>query len=196
MSKTDDATELPSTVVVRPDRDTVHRQGGDLEPACADRLHNTDADWRLTQESRTDPQNRCGHPECFRGEQPVADGAVAVPEKYQPEPRRYEDKAYLVEQYWGELKSVREIADENDTCHDVIRTQLVENGIPTRVDGYNSENSISPFAGFYDGTDKPGRTDEQSRTRYDPDYDAGHDSETSDDGAFRWGVVDSKGDRR
>jgi len=71
MSKTDEATELPSTVVVRPDRDTVHRQGDGLEPACIDRLHNTDADWRLTQEPRTDPQHRCGHRECFRDQRTV-----------------------------------------------------------------------------------------------------------------------------
>lgn len=197
MSQADDAAEIPDAVVVSPDTDAVHRHGNGVEPACIARLHHVDdADWRLTQERLTDAENRCGHPECFQDERALTDGGVVVPPKYQAEPRQYEDKRYLQEQYWGELKSIQDIADECDTGNKVIRNEMHRHGIPTRVDGYTFSNSVSPFAGFYRGTHDAARTDEQSRTRFDPDFEAGHDSSTDDDGSFEWGVVDSKGDRR
>lgn len=195
MSKTE-TSEVPDAVVVSPDTDAVHRQGDGFEPACIDRLHHVDDDteWRLTHEQLTDPTARCGHPECFQDEQPVADGAVAVPAKYQPEPRQYEDKKYLQEQYWGQLKSVREIADENGVSPTTIKDRLRRHGIPSRVDGYTRENSVSPFTGFYRSA--AARTDEVSRTRYDEDAEYSQHATTDADGSFEWGVVDSKGDRR
>jgi len=126
----------------------------------------------------------------------VTDGGVAVPERYQPEPRQWEDKHWLQKQYWGEFKAIKQIAAEQGIAHDRIGDQLEQHGIPTRVDGYTQDNSVSPFAGFYRGTDAPARTDEQSRTRYDPDLQTGHEADADDDGSFRWGVVDHNGDRR
>ena len=131
-----------------------------------------------------------------REQEVMTDGGAAVPERYQPEPRQWEDKRWLQKQYWGELKPIQQIADEQGVSQDAIGDRLDEFGIPTRVQGYTYDNSISPFAGFYNGTDSPGRTDAASRTRYDPDFESGHEAETNDDGSFRWGVVDSKGDRR
>lgn len=191
-----DTTEIPDAVVVSPETDAVHRQGGEIEPACIARQHHVDddTDWRLTQEHLTNPDDRCGHPECFQDKQPITDGGVVVPAKYQAEPRQYEDKEYLQQRYWGQLMTVREIADECNTSHGQVIEAMARHGIPTRTKGYQENNCVSPFAGFY--RDTAARTDEQSRTRFDPDYDAGHEPGEDDDGGFSWSVVDDKGDRR
>lgn len=67
MSQTEQSGASPEKVVHSPETDTVHRSGSGLEPACSDRLHNADAEWRLATPSRAEGK-RCGHPECFGGD--------------------------------------------------------------------------------------------------------------------------------
>ena len=110
-----------------------------------------------------------------------------TPEKYLPQPRQYENKAWLYEQYWGELRPVREIAENCEVGHAAVREQMVEFGIPRRVDGFKRGNSVSPFAGFYH--DAAARTDEQSRQHFDPD----HESQQRDPEDFEWSFTDYGG---
>lgn len=64
----DQPRELPDTVVHAPSTESLHRHGGDMEPACIDRQHHTDAEWRIA--SRLAVSGRpCQHPECFGGDQ-------------------------------------------------------------------------------------------------------------------------------
>jgi len=110
-----------------------------------------------------------------------------TPEKYLPDPRQYEDKAWLYEQYWGELRPVREIADDCNVGHAAVREQMVEFGIPRRGGNYTRENTVSPFAGFYH--DAAARTDEQSRQHFDPE----HESQQRDPTDFEWSFTDYGG---
>jgi len=55
-----------------------------------------------------------------------------TPDRYVPESRDYEQKDWLYEQYWGHLRSSREIADQCGVSHDTIRNTLREHGIPIR----------------------------------------------------------------
>lgn len=55
-----------------------------------------------------------------------------VPERYQPDPRPWEDKAWLYERYWGELMSIKRIAAMCAVSYHPIREALVEHGIPRR----------------------------------------------------------------
>jgi len=59
------------TAIISPETDSVHKRGNGFKPACINRLHNVDDDteFRLTQLGRTDEGDRCGHPECFGGDQ-------------------------------------------------------------------------------------------------------------------------------
>ncbi|QIO23066.1 hypothetical protein [Haloarcula sp. JP-L23] len=67
MSSADSGDDLPEAIVYAPDIDTVHKPSDSgLVPACDDRLHNCDADWRLATAARADGE-RCRHPECFGG---------------------------------------------------------------------------------------------------------------------------------
>jgi len=92
-----------------------------------------------------------------------------VPEKYQPEPRKCDDKGWLREQYWGdEFLSAADIAEKSELSKRHIRDRLIEFGIPRRPDSFARTNSTSPFAGFYG----PGETvpdNDPSATEYDPD---------------------------
>jgi hypothetical protein len=59
-----------------------------------------------------------------------------VPQKYQPEPKRYEQKDWLYQQYWGELKSTVEIAEQAEVNRATIRKRMEQFGIPRRPSGY------------------------------------------------------------
>lgn len=101
----------------------------------------------------------------------MSDDEPAVPEKYRPEPRKRDQKAWLYEQYWGEdLLSAAEIAAKCDLSQSHVSKVLRRKGIPTRVMAYSRDNSTSPFAGFYRGTDKPAPDEDPSATEYDPEY--------------------------
>jgi len=72
-----------------------------------------------------------------------------VPEKYQPSKRKYEQKEWLYEQYWGELLPLRVLAETCGVSHHQIRESLDEHGIPRHPDHWTRENNVSPFHGFY-----------------------------------------------
>jgi len=92
-----------------------------------------------------------------------------TPSKYVADDRLYDDKSWLYEKYWGELLSAREIAEECDGGHAVISKRLRQFGIPRRTRGYERDNAISPFTGFYLNT--AARTDERSRQQYEKDHE-------------------------
>jgi hypothetical protein len=77
-----------------------------------------------------------------------------VPQKYQPEPAQYEQKDWLYQQYWGQLKSQNEIAAEVECSRKKIRMEMAKHGIPTRETGCNAKQA-NPFAGFYNPTEQP-----------------------------------------
>lgn len=52
--------------VVSPSTDKYHKQGSGLEPACVARLHNSDAEYRISL--TTKGKEPCGHPECYGGD--------------------------------------------------------------------------------------------------------------------------------
>lgn len=91
-----------------------------------------------------------------------------VPERYQPEPRKCDDKEWLREQYWGEMLNQAEIAEKCELSASRVGHRLRDMGIPTRPAGYSRSNGTSPFAGFYGGGESiPGH--EPSATEYDPE---------------------------
>lgn len=59
--------------------------------------------------------------------------------KYTAEPRDYEQKDWLYEQYWGEMKSCSEIAEDCGVSHDTINYNMEELGIPKRYDGWKTQ---------------------------------------------------------
>lgn len=89
---------------------------------------------------------------------------------YEPEPRQWEQKDWLYEKYWGEMKSVREIADECEVEKRTLSKQFDRLGIPRRPRGYGSGTSFSPFAGFYN-SDESARTDDESLNQGGPEED-------------------------
>jgi len=94
-----------------------------------------------------------------------------VPEKYQPEPKRYEEKDWLYQQYWGALKSQHEIAEQTPVSRKKIRMEMAKHGIPTRARECNHEQA-NPFSGFYNPTEQPPVT-ENTQCYYDdsiPEY--------------------------
>lgn len=92
-------------------------------------------------------------------------------QKYIPEPRKCEDKAFLYEQYWGKLKSVRDISRMD--CVNVerrkITEQLNEFGIPIRGSRYDSRNSVSPYSCFYAKDEST--TDTTNSKQFDEDFE-------------------------
>jgi hypothetical protein len=92
-----------------------------------------------------------------------------TPSKYVAKTRKWEKKSWLQEKYWGELLSGRAIAELTDVSETKIRESLREHGIPRRPNTYRKDSSISPFAQFYHN--ESARTDEESRTQYDPDFE-------------------------
>lgn len=65
--------------------------------------------------------------------------------------------------------SGRAIAELTDVSETKIRELLQEHGIPNRPKKYEKSNSVSPFSQFYHN--KSAKTDEESRTQYDPDFE-------------------------
>jgi hypothetical protein len=99
-----------------------------------------------------------------------------TPQKYLAEPRDYEDKHWLYEQYWGEeFLSQRTIAENCGVSKAVIKEQMHEFGIPRRPDGYTQGNSMSAFSGFY--SSQATRSDGSDNSQFDADYDNGDDYE-------------------
>jgi hypothetical protein len=74
-----------------------------------------------------------------------------TPERYKPDPRSWEQKDWLYEQYWGQLKSGRAIAEDVEVHERTIREELARHGIPRRPVAWRKESQKSPFAGFYNG---------------------------------------------
>lgn len=92
--------------------------------------------------------------------------------KYAAKTRKVDDKAFLYEQYWGELKSPREIMKMD--CVNCSKKLIIKNmrkfGIPTRGYRYNSDNSVPPYSCFY--SDDEAKTDTTSDRRYDENYES------------------------
>jgi len=74
---------------------------------------------------------------------------TTVPEKYQPDERKFENKQWLYERYWGDLQPMHVLADECDVCHHTIREAMTTFGIPRHPDNWTRDNNVSPFRGFY-----------------------------------------------
>jgi len=91
-----------------------------------------------------------------------------TPQRYIPETGNWENKEWLQEKYWDEMLSAEEIAEECDRSKSVILKNMRELGIPRRVGEYQRQNSVSPFTGFY--KHETARTDEESRSHFDPDF--------------------------
>jgi hypothetical protein len=56
----------------------------------------------------------------------------ATPAKYRATQRTYEDKDWCYEQYWGEMRSLTDMAEECGVTYDTIKRQMDEFGIPRR----------------------------------------------------------------
>lgn len=105
-----------------------------------------------------------------------------TPAKYQAKPRKHEQKDWLYEQYWGQLRSMRDIADEFDIDASAIRKGLRMHGIPSRPNRWTMDNTVSAFTGFYD--DEAAPTDEASM-----DFDGineSNDEWKKPDGRLNW----------
>lgn len=113
-----------------------------------------------------------------------------TPEKYRATPPKYEDKEWLYEQYWGEMKSLRDMAAQCGTGHQIIRERMEDFGIPRRADHHTKHNSVSPFTGFYD--DVAARSTTAANTVYDENYDPDEDprSHTDSVGFIDWSADD------
>jgi hypothetical protein len=79
-----------------------------------------------------------------------------TPAKYVADERKYEDKQWLYEQYWGKKKPIPELAEICCVGKRTVAERMEKFGIPRRYPNYNRHNSVSMFAGFYDG-DSPTR---------------------------------------
>jgi len=90
-----------------------------------------------------------------------------TPEKYTPDPEKYEKKCWLYQQYWGLLKSQQDVAAMTDVTRKKIRNELDRHGIPTRGRKFGNANA-NPFAGFYNADEQPPAPD-QTRGHYDPE---------------------------
>jgi hypothetical protein len=91
----------------------------------------------------------------------------STPARYQAATRKYEDKDWLYEQYWGEMLTIAEIAEQCDEgCPKHVREAMIDFGIPRRSsEAY--DDSKSSFRGFYRG--KP-TFHGDAQTNYDPEY--------------------------
>mgnify|MGYP000090653422 CR=1 FL=1 len=76
--------------------------------------------------------------------------ATTVPPKYQYDPDPWETKEWLYEQYWGELRSTREIARNFPVHRNKLRRELIRHGIPRRTTAAGRpQTDTSPISGFY-----------------------------------------------
>lgn len=92
-----------------------------------------------------------------------------TPKKYRAKERKYENKSWLQQKYWGDFLSTKEIAEEIGCNHTLVNNALIEFGIPRRTRSYDRDNSISPFTGFY--RNAAARTDKRSLHQYDENYE-------------------------
>lgn len=76
---------------------------------------------------------------------------MTTPDKYKPEPRKYDQKHWLYEQYWSKFHSTYEIAKMVGVSADTIKRRLREFGIPRRDQSYRADGNVSAFSGFYSG---------------------------------------------
>jgi len=90
-----------------------------------------------------------------------------TPERYRPEPRKWENKDWLYEQYWGQLRSTEAMAEDTDTCGQIIRETMDELGIPRRDEACHGRSRVGPFNGFYNGDDGPGRVSDDEGVTVD-----------------------------
>jgi hypothetical protein len=91
-----------------------------------------------------------------------------TPDKYKGEKRKYENKEWLQQQYWSEMKSKKEIAalcKVGSTKE--IGKAMREFGIPRRPPEAHQE-VVSNFRGFYRAHENPPH--KGKKTNYDPDY--------------------------
>jgi len=91
---------------------------------------------------------------------------MKTPAKYQPTPRKIDDKDWMYEQYWGNLRSAQEIAamDEVNVGSDLIYRKLREHGIPAHTDGYNLEHTrTTPIDGYRPADDDEDTTVDWSK---------------------------------
>lgn len=84
-----------------------------------------------------------------------------TPQKYVAEPRKYKDKAWLREQYWGKERTQYDIADECGVTQETIREWMNEHGIPRRRDSWQREageyDPITDFGGHLDNNEEDER---------------------------------------
>lgn len=92
---------------------------------------------------------------------------MTTPAKYVPTPEEYEQKGWLYEQYWGELRSENEIAADLPVSRSKVRTELDRHGIPRRGVGAAKGNH-NPFEGFYGPRETP-PAPENTQQYYDED---------------------------
>lgn len=89
---------------------------------------------------------------------------MTTPDRYTPDPRKYDQKHWLYEQYWGNLLSTYEIAEKVDVSADTIKRRLRELGIPRRNKGYKRGGNTSAFNGFYTG-DENAQVDDKAEMK-------------------------------
>jgi len=85
-----------------------------------------------------------------------AESESTTPAKYRPDERQWEDKAWLYEQYWGEMKSCSEIAAGRDVSPRHIQTTMNELGIPRRHDSWKREAGEYDIKDAYDIEEQSG----------------------------------------
>lgn len=102
-----------------------------------------------------------------------------TPQKYRAESRKFDDKAWLYEQYWEQMKSQLAIAEECDVSQTRISAAMKTHGIPARRttdcdvdDTYDPRNAF----GYVDSVDTDWSITVEGESVVDPS-----DDETVDD---------------
>jgi hypothetical protein len=92
------------------------------------------------------------------------------PNKYVPDPRQWEDKSWLYEQYWGRILSIDEVAAQTDVSGQTIVRRMDKLGIPRRpsTDGYDDPHDVAlHYSSTYAECDVSASEDVQSSSRCD-----------------------------
>lgn len=105
---------------------------------------------------------------------------------YAPEPEKYEQKQWLYEQYWGQLKSQNKIVAGLDVSRKKIRMEMNEHGIPRRTESAAHPQS-NPFEGFYGPTESPPAPENTQKQHSEPDPDWEPDADPA-----KWGDANSR----
>lgn len=106
-----------------------------------------------TQQVSADTPSRTGTvtetPDRSRGESTIPSSTESgrTPERYRPEPRKFDDKQWLRKRYWQDLKCLEEIASECGVSYETIREYMIEYGIPRRLKEY-PQGTDNPIDGF------------------------------------------------